>query len=118
MPTSEERREVARRLREAWSYCADTDQVTSMLKTLYEIADRAFLGDIDGKYGPDLLERLADLIEPEPVRVCVVVSETTNDYMEGGISTVERKLSCGHTVESFYGDETYCPFCGAKVVDE
>ena len=62
--------------------------------------------------------RLADLIETEPERTCRVKSsrEVGGD---GCYAYFEYELSCGHEIA--WGDQlppSYCPECGAKVMDE
>lgn len=55
----------------------------------------------------DVLDRLADLIEPEPERTCAV------ERWGGGVFY----LSCGHDSTEHVKPD-YCPTCGARVVDE
>ena len=54
----------------------------------------------------DVMIRLADLIEPEPDRTCVV------EHRSGGVF----HLSCGHDSTEHVKPD-YCPTCGARVVD-
>lgn len=104
MPTNDERREVAARLREARANLEsipvprDIDQAsfTYLLELTKAIGD-------DGH----IFNRLADLIEPEE-RTCRLRSRLTGIYCY-------ECSECGHGVKS---DWNYCPNCGAKVVDE
>ena len=63
MPTDDERREVARRLRGAWANVPDKNPVRHHMRVLYEIYAAVGLND-DGVDAIDLFARLADLIEP------------------------------------------------------
>lgn len=94
-PTDEERREVARRLRDN----ADESRRWVVPWAVFNDADEH--GDIE------VHNRLAELIEPEPERTCVV------EHRGGGVFY----LSCGHdSTERVKPD--YCPTCGARVVSE
>lgn len=53
-----------------------------------------------------VLDKLADLIEPEPERTCHPVIEDETEVCS----------NCGYDIDG-YG-WSYCPNCGAKVVDE
>lgn len=61
-----------------------------------------------------------DVREYFPERTCTVVSTIRHDYEYGYAGTeYEHKLSCGH--KTWWGDDyppDWCPWCGAKVVDE
>lgn len=62
-----------------------------------------------------LLNRLADLIEPEPERTCKIVSEHYYDDYD----QYETELPCGHNFETHDKPELFvrfCPECGAKVM--
>lgn len=99
MPTNEERREVARKLR--GEKCGFAGWVGSVYIAL----------EVDGETaGCDMLDLLADLIEPEPERTC------ENESSKPGIFT------CSYCGADFYdaeisGDWNYCPNCGAKVIE-
>ena len=119
MPTNKERRDVARNIRNAdltkhasyyeevkgWDYVRATRFVlVSNLGSAIGIDKAIFSID-------DLKIRLADLIEPEPERMC------ENESSELGIFT------CSYCGADFYnteisGDWNYCPNCGAKVVEK
>ena len=63
MPTDDERREVARRLRHAWTNVPDRDPVRHQLRVLLEVYEAVGLDDGESD-AIDLFGRLADLIEP------------------------------------------------------
>lgn len=70
MPTNEERREVARKLRETSDeicYWCDTNPYWYVMKCIY--------GDVELHDDNELFYRLADLIEPEPI-----TGETSDGY--------------------------------------
>lgn len=64
MVTDDERREVARRLRRAWTNVPDKNPVRHHMRVLYEIYAAVGLND-DGVDAIDLFDRLADLIDPD-----------------------------------------------------
>ena len=114
-PTSEERREVAARLREnankhgaVLDYLGGT-QVASWWLLLHTIG-------CDSNEQEVAFNMLADLID----QTCTVVSERIHT---GGFGCEEAgyefTLSCGHTV-IVDGDfpPSYCDECGARVVDD
>lgn len=123
MPTDNERREVARRLREftkdnQWLLTVGGNSPTIR----YAISDIVF-GDKKYHSGVDLMDRLADLIEPEPERTC-----HDTDYSRESITCSE----CGEiTMNTLYfvdldgGYRTvkshrprFCSNCGARVIGE
>lgn len=110
MPTNEERREVARKLRE----CADEYSWVDVRLIAY-----VFGSSIEENYEANELycgtvEDIADLIEPEPERTCFVQYEYTGEPFFHSIHVHE--LSCGHDVRLYEDAPIYCPYCGAKVV--
>lgn len=106
MSNNDERREVARKLRETSDeirYWCDTNPYWYVMKCIY--------GDVEIHDDNELFYRLAALIEPEPERTC------KNESSEPGIFT------CSYCGADFYdteisGDWNYCPNCGARVVEE
>ena len=107
MPTTDERREVAARLREVWvSGCA--------FISFFELD----CGDFEtcqecSKY---CTKRIADLIEPEPEHTCELIKHAARDE-ESRIELVLYKCGqCGWIVDQSH-NERYCPNCGAKVVE-
>lgn len=109
MPTNDERREVAARLRELVADWFDDGEFYDR----GEVEDVLGLATDDGSwYEAAGVRRLADLIEPEE-RTCrmeptrdgsVVCSACRTEY-------TSRWLHDGEYVER------YCPNCGARVVD-
>ena len=100
MPTNDERREVAARLREPFDvlpqgryYHASHTLFGMGLYTSSEVALR--LG----------VCRLADLIEPEE-RTCYIEHIDEDSF----------HLSCGHEAAGHISP-SFCPYCGAKVVE-
>ena len=116
MPTTDERREVAARLREL----ADTGAYASK-ETMPLVGALLFVTNIDATRGAaeDIMRGLADLIEPEPERTCRM--EIDWDY-DGGCPAYYRDYVCSECKEDFiyYKNSrvSYCPNCGAKVVGE
>ena len=101
--TSEERREVAERLRKA----ADSDEWLDVT------INNAIFG-VFGEVRHPISDTLADLIDP----TCRLVSTTFKSFSDGS-AAFYHELSCGHTCASVYGSApAYCPECGARVVDE
>lgn len=107
MPTNDERREVARRLRD-----------NAGQKPVWVIPWAAF-NDAYEHEGAELINRLADLIEPEE-RTC---------HMEcvksGPLYDVFRFDCCDKEYSESRTDDgatelpfEVCPFCGAKVVQQ
>lgn len=93
MPTNDERREVARRLRD-----------NAGQKPGWVIPWAAF-NDAYEHEGAELINRLADLIEPE---------ERTCGMIDNGVELCCSECDGRHS----YDDEPdYCMRCGAKVVD-
>ena len=108
--SDDERREVARRLREPYT----------LFRSLPEAF--GFTGQVSIY---ELRYRLADLIEPEPERTCR--PHVWCDGLEECHGVYERWIaeceSCGATLGESFSDEqvrsflpNYCPNCGAKVV--
>ena len=106
MPTSEERREVADRLRSNNGSSGLFDN--TFLELFHDVTGRYPDMNLSrGKCETELLfKRLADLIEPEPERTCKIVN-SENKFVNWECS------ACGEEIK--YSDN-YCPNCGAKVV--
>ena len=101
--TSNERREVAERLRE---YSNDVLKDGSLLKTLKDVT-----GAGSWRY---VLDSLADLIDP----TCKVSSVEPVEDEVGLTVGWEFHLTCGHTVEMQWNEApVYCPECGTRVAD-
>ena len=117
--TSEERREVAKRLR----FCAKTTNGTIELSTALshwvgvdEVADdqgNSLSAQANKRKAELTLKKLADLIDP----TCHVVSTISYDWSNGS-TTYEHELSCGHTCHTDLSDPpAYCDQCGSRVVN-
>ena len=114
MPTNDERREVAARLR----------NYENLRESFRESPIGAFLdamgvGYLDWK---GVCNRLADLIEPEHERTCRNVYESKVDQMlqcNNGFMCSE----CGEKVEDeehchVKGTWNFCPKCGARIIKD
>ena len=107
-PTSEERREVAKRLR---VYSHDFDFGDS--NPFWYVAKSAF-GDVDVHTYHSVFARLADLIDP----TCHVVGTISMDWQDGSTVYI-HSMSCGHTRETSLPEPpAYCDECGARVVSD
>ena len=113
MPTDEDRREVAARLRNWESF-----RETFMESPICAVIDA--LGVEDYLDWRGVFELLADLIEPEPERTCKMEL-----VKSGQIYSVWRFSCCGYEHSENRTDGgatelpgTRCPKCGAKVVEE
>lgn len=115
---SDERREVAKRLR----FCAKTTNGTiefSIGLSHWVGIDRVtddqgnlFSAKADRREAELTLEKLADLIDP----TCHVVSTISQDWSDGSTVYV-HELSCGHTCRTDWPEPpAYCAECGARVV--
>lgn len=113
-PTDEERREVAARLRELAAGNQGLLEPKRMGEVLAE-AQKA-MGTRGLASVAHVLERYADLIEPEE-RTCG--AEQDYEAMEDGIPDCRIwRCECGEMFPFWRGMEpTYCPACGAKVVE-
>lgn len=110
MPTNDERREVAARLRK-YTYYAKKHDANNPLEKKVENGNSMFrniaqavgggCSNMTDTYEETLL-KLIDLIEPEPERTC----EYIGDKISGGCSVCRGWLdpACA-----------YCPSCGAAV---
>lgn len=127
MITDEERRAVAERLRRLQSRQfrdEDKPEITTWEDIGAAVLDSETWGKCDRLRSRDnrtravrsiIAGRLADLIEPEPERTCRM------EY--AGEVPPSVKYSCYFCSECgspIYNDmePSYCPYCGAKVVDD
>ena len=100
-PTSEERREVAARLREAWPEAGGMEEVWEVLDPI--------LGTHDGpdvyKAWEQTFNRLADLIDP----TCEIKDDNrwTSDFAYVCRACGEHFSTCG--------EPRYCPGCGRRI---
>lgn len=135
MPTNEERREIANWLRDMVRFSdSGIFHATSVCSSLG-------MSDVDryaprGHYGSDDVMYLADLIEPEPERTCKFIhhecrhpneKDACGKYQDCEWSCAKDSLycsSCDKCVAVSFGRQlkvkkySFCPYCGAKVVDE
>ena len=128
MSTSDERREVAERLREQLRHmrennCYDEDlNVVDCGNSAYRnIAGSVELyGNFEKGNYVHIVELLADLIDP----TCEVKSGPRRTRLDDGTYMWASELSCGHTWYDFTGFPTppgppaYCHECGARVVSD
>lgn len=110
MPTNEERREIAARLREAeidnlgfYGFSAHLGEAIGECVRL--VSGHEFL--VEGG-----LNRLADLIEPEPERTCRMTELKNSSDYDWRCNSCEECFSTCTYMPSF------CPNCGARVVRE
>lgn len=109
MPTTDERREVAARLRGKRPRAC----VRGVLGWELACGDFECCEDCSRFAMSDL----ADLIEPSE-RTCHVMSTIQREYYIEGqtVFEYETELSCGHKFTDSYGDApNYCPNCGCRV---
>lgn len=106
MPTSDERCEVAERLRK------DVGESSCIDYAVFRIA-HDMLG-IEHVSGAKAAHMLADLIDP----TCHVVGTIAMDWSDG-LTVYNHELSCGHICCTDWPEPPrYCQYCGARVVSE
>ena len=106
MPTNDERRDVAARLREL-----DTSRLYDGMDEVCALEDACGCDVGQDWQDMELKDRLAELIEPEPERTC----HFRNDGH--GIMWCDAQ-GCDYDMDEYFPIPNYCPNCGAKVVDE
>lgn len=107
MISDDDRREVARRLRELDYAGLQESLICAYLDALGIEGYADWVG---------IAHRLADLIEPEPERTCRVESSHEEEG-DGCYSYFEYELTCGHEIA--WGDQlppSFCPECGRRVL--
>ena len=113
MPTNDERREVAARLRN-WESFRETFRESPICAALDVLNVEGYL---DWR---NIFELLADLIEPEPERTCKAIPSEpkmySNKYEQ--VMLVDEWHCGGCGVLFISSVPNYCPSCGAKVVKE
>lgn len=109
-PTSDERREVAARLREAWPEAGGMEEVWEVLDPI--------LGTHDGpdvyKAWEQTFNRLSDLIDP----TChVIPGEEAVAELKDGTRLTGVPLSCGHVVFGVSAKDMpkFCCECGSRI---
>lgn len=107
MPTNDERRKIAAELRE------NRDPLTP-----YNLVDYIFDDPWNHDSGEEVAARLADLIEPEE-RTCHDVSHFGENFRcsECGMAVTVEYDDSALYVGGLTDDFSYCPNCGAMVVD-
>lgn len=107
MPSNDERRQVAARLRD---YATRDFEESNPWWYLSKAITGSFAAYDDvGEYFTDL----ADLIEPEPPRTCRVERMEIDEFGR------YFYLSCGHMQMTHNNSALpYCPICGAKVIEQ
>ena len=106
MPTNEERREVAARLRETSDeirYWLDTNPYWYVMKRVY--------GDVEIHDDNELFYRLADLIEPEPERTC----EWSQDKFGNWHTSCGRIFVLTNCESLEDNNIVYCHNCGGVI---
>lgn len=111
MPTNEERREVASKLRDIEF---KNHFFSPWCKAVEIILDGKDCGEDDGTCNEEecckrFLKEMADLIEPETERTCNRVKL----YDAGGV-WYEACSKCRNPLDDY---DVYCSKCGAKVLD-
>ncbi len=116
MPTNDERREVAARLRRLCGH-REVD------KEFVHEALGLYMGECVDGYDPVSVSELADLIEPEE-RTCRNIANK-NDREFGAPFICSECGADPHDAESYFcgfsngeHDWRFCPNCGAKVVHQ
>lgn len=100
MPTNDERREVAENLRNM-CICG-----CRYKEEFYDLLVETVMRAWDFHEFSDVADRLADLIEPEE-RTCYIEHIDEDSF----------HLSCGHEAAGHISP-SFCPYCGAKVVEQ
>lgn len=121
-PTSNERREVAASLREQVRYMRENNCYEEDLNVV-DCGNSAYrniawsvepYGNFEKGNYAHIVDRLADLIDP----TCEVSSVETYYDELGQLDGWEFHLTCGHSVKRpYYEAPSYCPECGARVVE-
>lgn len=122
--TDEERREVAEKLRRMVGYmrerCAwygkDDDAEACGNAAYRNIADSVIPYSNNGSHYIEVVERVADLIDPQE-RTCINES-ASGKYFKCSECGAELMQITPGWVALVSGRVNYCPNCGARVVDE
>lgn len=122
MPTNDERREVAKRIREMYYYGGIKRSVV-----FYEALNDVIMGQDGFGSFQDIADRFADLIEPEE-RTCHMIRGHLTDTVFcdvcgerfDGVAQYMAMVPNGFSLADYkakYKDAKFCPNCGAKVVE-
>ena len=109
MPTNDERRDVAARLRESREFISDMPKM-SLEQNTFDVFER-ILACVGYERG-NIFDHLAELIEPEPERTCKFIPFIEDD----GSVFIENCSECDAAVLSRC-EFNYCPNCGARVTE-
>lgn len=130
MPTNEERRECAKKLREI-----ELVKLPDAGRELEEVHKAIGCWFGQDHFSQEFNDRLADLIEPEPERTCKFIhhecrhpneKDACGKYQDCEWSCAKDSLycsSCDKCVAVSFGRQlkvkkySFCPYCGAKVVE-
>lgn len=118
MTGHDERREVARSLRESWKQTWHGEKMMHRLRIALGIGHEV---SAYGKfrYYRAVAERLANLIEPEPERTCGEWrGDPRHDAIGHAAAHEDDELWCEHCDIELDESWLYCPHCGARVVNE
>lgn len=103
MPTNDERREVAARLRDF-----DRLRPVFMESNVCAFSDALGAGYLDWE---QICARLADLIDPGPDLTCEL-EPTASERTDAPVRVYECDC-CGRSCDSVYAEDyVYCPYCG------
>ena len=108
MPTNDERRKVATRLREL-----DTSRLYDGMDEVYALEDACGCGIGQDWQDMELKDRLAELIEPKPERTCSYVEHSDGVYHYYQCSECQCEMA-GWDFELY--SPNYCMGCDAKIV--
>lgn len=113
-PTSDERREMARKIREYVDAYGDKIEDAEMV-LLGTVWCRGEVGEVVRPTNEaELLAILADLIDP----TCHLMGTTSEEGLYGP-TIFHHELSCGHTCDTGWPEPpAHCDMCGARVVDD
>lgn len=117
MPTNDERREVAARLRSCARETNGTGDLSTYLRHWINADGKQegnpFTVQADRKSAERTLEKLADLIDPTD-ETCE--AELTDTVRTRGIIEVYECSKCGKSWERVWSDDfAYCPYCGRLI---
>lgn len=114
-PTSEERRDVAKKIRKYVDAYGDKIEDAEMV-LIGTVWCRGEVGEVVRPTSEvELLAMVADLIDP----TCHLVGTTSEEGLYDGLTIFRHELSCGHTCETVWLEPpAYCDVCGARVVDD
>lgn len=115
IPTNEERREVAERLREN---AESNPRMGLLLNVAFADGSLRPEGSFEWEVSShDAALRLADLIEPEPERACRDVYDG-REFSCSECGTVSHVLLRDEAMDWRLVTPSYCPNCGAKVIHD